>query len=170
MGAKAIQLSHVNITVSDVKQAEEFYSDVLGLTVMFRHGERASFLSANEACSHEIALVQARPEVPGPGEPGKRLGLNHMAWQMGTFEDLKEVYRKLKARNAEIVQIADHHFSLGIYFRDLDGNENEVHYELPLHKYPQGENGERFSRSNPFPYQLDDDAPVESPVRELSLR
>ena len=25
MGAKAIQLSHVNITVSDVKQAEEFY-------------------------------------------------------------------------------------------------------------------------------------------------
>ena len=97
-------------------------------------------------------------------------GLNHMAWQMGTFEDLKEVYRKLKARNAEIVQIADHHFSLGIYFRDLDGNENEVHYELPLHEYPQGENGERFSRSNPFPYQLDDDAPVESPVRELSLR
>ena len=85
MGAKAIQLSHVNITVSDIKQAEEFYSDVLGLTVMFRQGERASFLSANEACSHEIALIQARPEIPGPGEPGKRLGLNHMAWQMGTF-------------------------------------------------------------------------------------
>jgi hypothetical protein len=92
-----------------------------------------------------------------------------MAWQMGTFEDLKEVYRKLKARNAEIVRIGDHHFSLGIYFRDLDGNENEVHYELPLHEYPQGENGERFSRANPFPYQLDDDTPVESPVRELSL-
>jgi hypothetical protein len=92
-----------------------------------------------------------------------------MAWQMGTFEDLKEVYRKLQARKAEIVRIGDHHFSLGIYFRDPDGNENEVHYELPLHEYPQGENGERFSRANPFPYQLDDDTPVESPVRELSL-
>ena len=169
MGPKAIQLSHVNITVSDVKQAEEFYQDILGLTVMFRHGDRASFLSANEACSHEIALIQGDEGTPGPGQPRSRLGLNHMAWQMGTFEDLKEVYRKLKARNADIVRIADHHFSLGIYFRDLDGNENEVHYELPLDEYPRGENGERFSRANPFPYQLEDDTPVESPVRELSL-
>ena len=167
MSPKAIQLSHVNITVSDVKQAEEFYCDVLGLTVMFRRGNAASFLSANEACSHEIALMQARPDIPGPGEPGRRLGLNHMAWQMATFEDLKEVHRKLKARNAEIVRIGDHNFSLGIYFRDPDGNENEVHYELPLEDFPRDENG--FSRDNPFPYQLEDDTPVESPVREISL-
>ena len=169
MGAKAIQLSHVNLSVRDMKRSEEFYSNILGLTVMFRQGDRASFLSANEACSHEIALIQVGDEVPGPGEPRSRLGLNHMAWQMATFEDLKEVYRKLKEHKTEIVRIADHHFSLGIYFRDPDGNENEVHYELPLHEYPQGENGERFSRANPFPYQLEDDTPVESPKRELSL-
>ena len=118
--------NHSGVVVKDLSAMIEFYCDVLGLTVMFRRGNAASFLSANEACSHEIALMQARPDIPGPGEPGRRLGLNHMAWQMGTFEDLKEVYRKLKARNAEIVRIGDHNFSLGIYFKDPDGHVLEI--------------------------------------------
>ena len=164
MTVKPIQLSHVNMFVRNKERSEKFYADILGLTVMNRM-PRITFMSANESTSHEIALVEIGEDAPGP-ERG-RVGLNHMAWQMGTFEDLKEVYRKLKARNAEIVRIGDHNFSLGIYFKDPDGNENEVHYELPLEDFPRDENG--FSRENPFPYQLEDDTPVDSPVREISL-
>ena len=96
MTVKPIQLSHVNMFVRNKERSEKFYADILGLTVMNRM-PRITFMSANESTSHEIALVEIGDDAPGP-ERG-RVGLNHMAWQMGTFEDLKEVYRKLKAND-----------------------------------------------------------------------
>ena len=95
MTVKPIQLSHVNMFVRNKERSEKFYADILGLTVMNRM-PRITFMSANESTSHEIALVEIGEDAPGP-ERG-RVGLNHMAWQMGTFEDLKEVYHRLKAK------------------------------------------------------------------------
>ena len=86
MTVKPIQLSHVNMFVRNKERSEKFYADILGLTVMNRM-PRITFMSANESTSHEIALVEIGDDAPGP-ERG-RVGLNHMAWQMGTFETSK---------------------------------------------------------------------------------
>ena len=109
MTVKPIQLSHVNMFVRNKERSEKFYSDILGLTVMNKM-PRTTFMSANESTSHEIALVEIGEDAPGP-ERG-RVGLNHMAWQMGTFEDLKEVYRKLKSNDVEITRVSDHNLSI----------------------------------------------------------
>ena len=60
-----------------------------------------------------------------------RVGLNHTGWQMHSLEDLKELYLLLKDKNVDIYQVADHGISIGIYFRDPDGNGVEVSYEMP---------------------------------------
>jgi catechol 2,3-dioxygenase len=65
----------------------------------------------------------------------KQVGLNHMAWMMHSLDDLKESYQRLKALNVPIDHVSDHGLSIGIYFRDPDGNGIEVSYELPRHQW-----------------------------------
>jgi catechol-2,3-dioxygenase len=137
--------------VRNKERSEKFYGDILGLTVMNRT-YRATFMSANEDTSHEIALVEVGEDAPGP-ERG-RVGLNHMAWQMGTFEDLKEVYRKLKSNDVEITRVSDHNLSIGVYFKDPDGNECEAYYELPKDQWER--HPEKGLFGTQYPRQLED--------------
>ena len=60
----------------------------------------------------------------------KQVGLNHVAWRMGSLEDLAEMYQRLKAKEVPI-SVSDHTVSIGVYFSDPDGNGLEVYYELP---------------------------------------
>jgi catechol 2,3-dioxygenase len=46
---------------------------------------------------------------------------------------------QLKAKGVPITRIADHGISLGIYFRDPDGNGSEVYYESPRSEWPRQE-------------------------------
>jgi len=64
------------------------------------------------------------------GPQKKQVGLNHVAWRMGSLEDLAEMYQRLKAKEVPI-SVSDHTVSIGVYFSDPDGNGLEVYYELP---------------------------------------
>ena len=124
---KPVQLGHVNIRVRDLKRAERFYTEVLGLGVTHRRGGIV-FLSGTEL-SHEIAFNPLGEDAAGPDE--SRIGLNHMAWQMGPFEDLQAIYRHLGEQGVEVLRVRENTFSMGIYFTDPDGNGIEVYYEAP---------------------------------------
>ena len=138
MGYKPKGLGHANLYVRDVERSEKFYVDILGLHVTERRPGRAVFMSADEETSHELAVMQAGPDAPGPEE--NQVGLNHIAWRMETFENLKEIHKRLKERRVEGLRTGDHGVSLGVYFRDPDGNGNEVYYELPRDQWPTGDN------------------------------
>jgi len=130
-------LGHVNIYVRNAERAREWYTKVLGLhTYHFAPG-RAAFLSADLGQSHEVALMELGNDAPGPQRG--QVGLNHMAWMVDSLGDLEQAYRRLKANDVPIDAIVDHGISLGIYFRDPDGNGLEVSYELPREKWPRQE-------------------------------
>jgi catechol 2,3-dioxygenase len=127
-------LGHVNIFVRDAARSRQWYEDVLGLhTYDFIPG-RAAFMSADLDQSHEVALIQVGDEAPGPQKG--QVGLNHMAWMMRSLDDLKEIYQRLKDQQVAIERVSDHGISVGIYFRDPDGNGVEVSYELPRSQWP----------------------------------
>jgi catechol 2,3-dioxygenase len=135
MSYKPKYLGHVNIFVRNVERSQKWYADVLGLhTYDFRPG-RAAFMSADLEQSHEIALIQVGEDASGPQE--RQVGLNHMAWMMSSLEDLKELYQRLKDKNAPIDRVSDHGISIGIYLHDPDGNGIEVSYELPRSQWPR---------------------------------
>ena len=58
---------------------------------------------------------------------------------MESLDDLKDAYHRLKEKGIKFDHISDHGLSLGIYFRDPDGNGLEVSYELPREKWPRKE-------------------------------
>ncbi len=52
-----------------------------------------------------------------------RVGTNHFALQMASFEDLQAIYRQFKEKGLEILRTGSNTYSVGIYFSDSDGNE-----------------------------------------------
>jgi len=137
MSFRPMYLGHVNIFVRNVERSQQWYADVLGLhTYGYRPG-RAAFLAADLEQSHEIALVQVGDEAPGPQKG--QVGLNHMAWMVPSLDVLKEAYQRLKDKGVPIERVTDHGVSIGVYFRDPDGNGLEVSYELPRSQWPRQE-------------------------------
>ena len=116
-------LGHVNLYVRNAERSRQWYEDVLGLhTYHFRPG-RAAFMSADKDKSHEVALMEVGDDAPLQAK--RQVGLNHLALQMESLDDLKDSYR-LKEKGVKFDHISDHGLSLGIYFRDPDGNGLEV--------------------------------------------
>jgi len=126
-------LGHVNIYVRNVERSHKWYEDVLGLHTYDYMPGRAAFMSADQEQSHEVALIQVGEDALL--QQKKQVGLNHMAWMMHSLDDLKESYQRLQELNVPIEHVSDHGLSIGIYFRDPDGNGIEVSYELPRNQW-----------------------------------
>jgi catechol 2,3-dioxygenase len=152
-----MHLGHVNIQVRNVEASHAWYTKVLGLHTYQLMPGRAAFLSANIESSHEIALIEVGPDAPG--QAPKQVGLNHMAWMVGTLDELKLLYARLKDNAVPIRSIVDHGLSLGIYFRDPDGNGVEVSYEQPRAEWPRQERlfAPDITNLGRFPGPWDDD-------------
>ena len=131
------RLGHLVLRVRDLDRSEQFYTDVLGLEVTSKLEGRMVFLSAEGDASHELALVSVGAGAPGP--EASRVGLYHFAWEMGSFDDLRQMYRELRDKDVQVGGIGDHGISMGVYFFDPDGNEIEVFYELPREEWPEGD-------------------------------
>jgi catechol-2,3-dioxygenase len=136
-----MHLGHVNLYVRDAAASRDWYLKVIGLHTYHFVPGRAAFLSADKEKSHEIALMELGPEAPLQ-QPGQ-VGLNHAALMVDSLDQLKDHYRRLKDNNVKLDHISDHGLSLGIYFRDPDGNGLEISFELPREKWPPGA-GVRF--------------------------
>lgn len=132
-----MHLGHVNIYVRDAERSRQWYEKVLGLHTYHNRPGRAAFMSADKEMSHEVALMQLGADAPGPMRG--QVGLNHMAWMVDSLDDLAVAYQRLKANDVTIDAIVDHGISLGIYFRDPDGNGLEVSYEQPRSEWPRQE-------------------------------
>ncbi len=132
---KPKQLGHLVLRVRDVERSEAFYSDVLGLHTTTKRPGAMVFMSAGGDASHELALMSIGADAPGPEKD--RVGLYHFAWEMESFEDLKELYKDMKTKDLNIGGVGDHGISIGVYLFDPDGNEIEVFYELPKDQWPK---------------------------------
>ena len=148
------QLGHIVLRVRDLEVSERFYSNVLGLHVTNKRPGSMTFMSAGDDSSHELALVPVGPDAPGPEDT--RVGLFHFAWEMESFESLKELYQHMKDQNVNIGGIGDHGISIGVYFFDPDGNQIEVFYEMPRSEWP--EDGDLFEGDFPLPLEETADA------------
>lgn len=137
MGFRPSYLGHVNLYVRNAERSKKFYEDVLGLHCYHYRPGWAAFMSADKEKSHEVALMQVGETAPL--QQKGQVGLNHAAFMMASLDDLKESYWRLKETGVKIDRIVDHGLSLGIYFRDPDGNGLEVSYELPREQWPRQE-------------------------------
>jgi len=145
--------------VRDMDRSLDFYTRLMGLTIMERSPSGTVFMSANTEKSHELAIRAIGMDAAGPDH--SLIGQAHMAWQMESFEDLQELYTRLKENDVKIRHIGNHGISLGVYLSDPDDNEIEVYYELPKSEWEWPEDkglfGGNFPRTLEEPLSVGDD-------------
>jgi catechol-2,3-dioxygenase len=141
------RLNHAVLYIRDVARSVEFYTAVLGFEVRVEIPGRAAFLSAEDTLNdHDLGLFAIGPDAPGP-EQG-RVGLYHLAWEVGTLGELSDTARLLTERGA-LVGSSDHLVSKSLYAKDPDGNEFEIMWRVPREDWPPAE-----ELARPFPLEL----------------
>lgn len=147
MGIKRI--GHVALSVADQERSRAFYRDVLGLLVSEEDPEHGGvFLTAGE--SFHTLDVFPNPDPNAPRPQRHQIGLFHIAFQVESYADLREVYRNLIAHGVKIDHATDHVSQRSIYFADPDGNRLEVYFEVPNALQRFGETG-RGDEDTPLP-------------------
>jgi len=117
-------LTHFAISVKDIEKTRLFYQNVFDMEVMY-HTE--SFLQLNTPGCHDI-LVFEKKEGKQTGNSG---GIAHFGFRLKNPEDIKSMVDKIKNAGGIIVDTGE--FVAGspyVFFKDPDGYEVEVWYEL----------------------------------------
>ena len=159
MSYTPMHLGHLVMRVREMDRSLDFYTRVMGLSIMERSPSGTVFMSADTDKSHELAIRAIGMDANGPDHT--LIGQAHMAWQMESFEDLQELYFRLKENDVRILRIGNHGISLGVYLLDPDDNEIEVYYEMPKAQWQWPEDkglfGGEFPRKLEEPMNVADD-------------
>ncbi|HWG62045.1 MAG TPA: VOC family protein [Streptosporangiaceae bacterium] len=126
------RLNHAVLYVHDLAKAVDFYTGALGMEIRYEIPEQAAFLrSPASANDHDLGLFA----IGGaPAQPGPRVGLYHLAWEVGTLAELDDVRLRLAERDA-LVGASDHRVSKSLYARDPSGIEFEVMWRVPAEEW-----------------------------------
>ncbi len=125
------QLNHAVLYVRDLAASVAFYCDVLGFRVVMDLPGRAAFLqAAGSRNDHDLGLFGIGTSA-GPSRAGRdTVGLYHLAWEVDTLADLREMREALRAVGA-LTGASDHATTKALYARDPDGLEFEVSWLVP---------------------------------------
>ncbi len=124
---QARKLGHVVLKVRDAQKSKEFYTRALGLKLAHEDRDRGTVFLSCGTQHHDLALFQlATGEAPEATRPG----LHHMAWQLGSFEELQAAYRELRELGIPVESTIEHNVTRSVYFHDPDGNRVELYCDM----------------------------------------
>jgi catechol 2,3-dioxygenase-like lactoylglutathione lyase family enzyme len=147
MAAKVTGLGHVGLFVHDMPKMLDFYTNVLGMTITDRGGERIVFLSAQPNQEHhELALASS---------PDQKTEAGQVSFHVASLHDLKTLYRKVKDYGCSFDRVVNHGIAFGAYFRDPEDNRIEIYWSTGI-DYPQ-----------PFGEPIDLEAPDQDLLQSL---
>jgi len=165
-----VHIGHVHLKVANLERALSFYSDVLGLEITQRLGDRAAFLSAG-GYHHHIALNTWESLGGSPPPPGTT-GLYHTAILYPTRTALADALRRVLHAHIPLRGAADHGVSQSIYLRDPDDNGVELYCDKPKDQWPRTPDGKLAMFTHPLDLtqllnEASADLPLSSGPRDL---
>src|SRR4029077_15918084 len=117
------RLNHAVLYVNGLAREVEFYTKTLGFEISVEVPGQAAFLrSPGSANDHDLGLFEVGA---GHSDGRPKVGLYHLAWEVGTLAELAETRQKLLDAGA-LVGESDHRVSKSLYAKDPSGIEFEV--------------------------------------------
>ena len=112
------------MTVRDAKRSLEFYQSVFGVVPVY---QKEGFVQAQTPGSRDVLVFEEQPE-----RAGQSGGVVHFGFRLREAADIAVALEAVKAAGGEVLDHGE--FCPGepyLFFRDPDGYEVEVWYELP---------------------------------------
>ncbi len=125
------RIGHVLLRVADLEKSKSFYSDILGFEIVEEDPAHGGVFMTLGEDGHTIDLFPAEEPEVTPRPARSRPGLQHIAFQVESYDALKDAYFTLEDKGIKVTRAMDHISQKSIYFDDPDGNGLEIYYELP---------------------------------------
>ena len=126
------RLNHAVLYVGDVARSVAFYEGVLGFRTRTNF-PGAAFLQAPDSTNdHDLGLFEVGGAAAPSGAGRGTVGLYHLAWELGSLDELEEHASRLADAGA-LVGASDHGTTKSLYAKDPDGQEFEVVWIVPAH-------------------------------------
>jgi catechol-2,3-dioxygenase len=125
------KLGHLVLKVRDLEASTRFYTEVLGLSISDRIGDRMVFMRAGTD-HHDLALAQLPPGSLD-AQPEASPGLEHFSYLVDSYADMEAMVGLLRERGVPIVRGPGKHgpgANCFLVFKDPDGNNVEVYCEM----------------------------------------
>lgn len=121
MAAGDLGLHHVALSVGDLDVSVSWYRDVVGLSEELRleAEDRRSVILRLPGSRQQVGLVQHGR--PGAGFEPRNLGLDHVAFTVGTEEEMEAWAARLSERGVTTSGVIATPFGGMLHFRDPDG-------------------------------------------------
>lgn len=145
------RMNHAVLYVRDARAQQAFYREVLGFSTVIEHpGGQFVFMRAPASDNHHDIAFFSIGAGAGPSPAGRStVGMYHLAWQVGTIEDLAAMRERLAAAGA-LKGSSDHGPSKSLYAVDPDDLEFEVMFQVPAAEW-----GDEASEAIIRPLDLD---------------
>jgi catechol-2,3-dioxygenase len=130
------RLNHAVLFVRDAAASAEWYRQTFGFETVAEMPGAVFLRAAGSDNHHDLGLFSVGPGASGP-ERG-RVGLYHLAWEVGSIRDLVVARDTLRERGAYTGE-SDHGATKSIYGRDPDGNEFEIMWMVPRDRWGEHE-------------------------------
>ena len=125
------RIGHVLLRVRDLDRSRRFYTAALGFEVMEQDPEHGGLFMALPGHAHTLDLFPAAEPDTAPPPMAGGLGVQHVAFQVDSEEELKDAYFSLMDHGVKIARTVDHVSQKSIYFHDPDKNLLEIVWERP---------------------------------------
>lgn len=133
------RLGHVNLFVSSLEKARDFYSQTCGFVEIFEEPAITAAFMSNGNTHHDLGLIEAsktdRVDKDGKvlisaSQRGSTASLNHLGFEMDNEKQLVEAYENLKKLGVKVSRAVDHGLAHSIYMPDPDGNMLEFYADV----------------------------------------
>jgi catechol 2,3-dioxygenase-like lactoylglutathione lyase family enzyme len=121
--AKTYGLSHIALAVKDLNRTLAFYQKVFDVRVMY---QQDNFLQVTTPGTNDIIVFENKKAAYG-----KTGGIAHFGFRLRNANDIDEMAERIKSAGGKITDKGE--FVPGepyVFFKDPDGYEVEVWYEL----------------------------------------
>ncbi len=122
------RLNHAVLYVRDARRTADFYQEQFGSEMAAGLPGAVFLRAAGSDNHHDLGLFSVGEQAAGP-QPG-RVGLYHLAWQVGSIRDLVIARSSLRSVGAYTGE-SDHGATKSVYGKDPDGNEFEIMWMAP---------------------------------------
>jgi catechol 2,3-dioxygenase-like lactoylglutathione lyase family enzyme len=117
-------VTHIALAVRDPKRSLQFYQEVFGVVPVY---EKDDFVQAQTPGSRDVLVFEK-----AAAKAGRSGGVAHFGFRLIDAADIDAALRTVRAAGGEVLSHGE--FCPGepyLFFRDPDGYEVEVWYELP---------------------------------------